>query len=494
MARIRRPIAILALFGLSFVLRLWMALALRFDGLYGQDAYAYFSYGQQIRAAVARFQLPGHFYWPLGYPALAALSFTLLGEQPLGPQLVSLFAGAATSVLAYLIAVTAAHSLRNRHPALPRLAGLVAWAIVSVCGQLNQSSIVIMSDAPALMWASLSAWALLVYGRSRRLGWIVLAAFALAWATMTRWQYAGLALPWALFVLLNRPIRWRHALWAFVVSLLTMVPQIAHSLQNRDLPISHEWVQGWSSANFFARDFVTPDGTFHYTQSPAEYYAQPLYNPYYMGSLFAPLIVVGLLCLILPTAVRPVLALLIGWLASQYGFLMGIPYENIRFALALVPPLAVLAGIGAAWLLTRRRVPQILRAALLLLMIQGLINTLRVSAPIITEFVSRKNADLDAVRWLERQVAAPNATVFCIDLMLTIDHYSALHPVQIYEQTPDSLRPQIRYPAYAIFNVWTIDHQWVGKSPWKIYYWLRDQVGMTQIGTFGLYTLYRITP
>ncbi len=491
--RSRTAIALGLLFVASLMLRVYPVIALHFDGLYGQDPYAYYSYGQQVRDAVIHLRLPGPFYWPLGYPALVALSFVATGEQALGPQIVSLIAGALVSVLAFLLA----HEVARRggySPRTARLAGVIAWMVTAVCGQLIQSSMVVMSDASALMWASLSAWALLVYGRTRRKRWIALSAFALAWATMTRWQYGSLVLPWALYVLLNPPFRWRHAALAVGMGMITLIPQIAHTIQNPAAFIGHEWVQDWSVQNTLAHDFVTDDGTFHYDQSPALYYAQPLYNVYYMSPLLLPLLILGLLLLIRSILIIP----LLGWSLVQYAFLAGIPYENIRFALALFPPLAVCVGLGAAWLMLEVKpylrlmtVPLTIAVSLI-----GMFGTLRSAVPMINAFVAAKDADLSAARWIEQQIPEPGATVYCLDLVLTMEYYTALHPVQIYEMTTATLADQLQHnrPAYAAFNLWTTEHQWHGESPWIIYHWLLDHPGMSKIGTFGNYTLYRINP
>ncbi len=491
--RARAACALILLFAVSLGLRVYPVLALHFDGLYGQDPYAYYSYGQQVRDAVARFQLPGHFYWPLGYPALVALGFTITGEQPLGPQVVSLVAGAAVSVLAFLITVEAALQM-GQTARFARLAGLVAWAVVAVCGQLIQSSMVIMADAPGLMWASLSAWSLLIYGRTRRSRWIALSAFALGWAVMTRWQYVSLALPWALYIILSRPFVFRHAALAVAVGLVTLSPQIAHTMQNPDPFIRHEWLQGWSASNALMHDFVTADGTFHYEQSPALYYAQPLYDVYYMSPLLLPLLLIGLALL----ARRTLLMVLFGWSIVQYGFLAGIPYENIRFALALFPPVAVCVGLGAAWLLVDLKgfagLRFVVRPVVSLVIVYSLLATLRASMPIINDFVAAKDRDLASARWVEKQVPEADATVYCLDLLLTMEHYTRLHPVQIYDMTTDTLSHDLQHsqPGYAVFNVWTTEHQWRGESPWIIYHWLLDHPGMSEIGTFGSYTLYRI--
>lgn len=55
-----------------------------------------------------------------------------------------------------------------------------------------------MSDAAGLAWVTLSAWAMLRYTRALRPGWLVLSAFTLGWAVLTRWALALAALPWAL--------------------------------------------------------------------------------------------------------------------------------------------------------------------------------------------------------------------------------------------------------------------------------------------------------
>ncbi len=113
----------------------------------------------------------------------------------------------------------------------------------------------------------------------------------------------------------------------------------------------------------------------------------------------------------------------------------------------------------------------------------------------ITNFVAVKDSDLAAARWIEAQIPEPEATVYCLDLVLTMEHYTKLRPVQIFGLTPQALSDQLSQrtrPAYAVFNLWTTEHQWVGKSPWIVYHWLTDHPGLTTIGSFGNYTLFRI--
>ena len=94
----------LGLFLLSLGLRALMLALFPFDGLYGQDAYAYFDYARQIVGILSGGQLSGPFYWPLGYPALVALPMAIIGAAPLAGQIVSLVTGSLIAPLVYLIA------------------------------------------------------------------------------------------------------------------------------------------------------------------------------------------------------------------------------------------------------------------------------------------------------------------------------------------------------------------------------------------------------
>src|SRR5438105_14880554 len=76
----------IALFAFALLVRALAIGLTQFDGLYGQDAFAYYDYARELWQRVHNLQAPEPFWWPLGYPALVALAFSLGGLTPPAAQ------------------------------------------------------------------------------------------------------------------------------------------------------------------------------------------------------------------------------------------------------------------------------------------------------------------------------------------------------------------------------------------------------------------------
>src|SRR5215475_9905473 len=84
---------ICGLFAISLLIRLALVLPTKFDGLYGQDAYAYYDYAQSMRTSLQTGEALKPFFWPLGYPALLMFTFSVRGTNPVVAQAVSIIMG-----------------------------------------------------------------------------------------------------------------------------------------------------------------------------------------------------------------------------------------------------------------------------------------------------------------------------------------------------------------------------------------------------------------
>lgn len=481
---------ILGLFLLALGIRWALARQASFDGLYGQDAFAYFTYAQDLQNV----QIPTPAYWPLGFPVLIAI----FCQTPTDAQFLVLITGAMLAPLTYLLTVESL-ILEGWRVASARRAGLVAGLIMVFCGQLIQSSLVVMADAPALCWAVVSALALVYYRQTPsrwRWGWLILAALALAWATITRWLYGVLIPVWGVYFLLYKR-QWRDVAWAIGAAGVVLVPQLMisqHSL------INHAWLEGWNGSNALRHEFVNVDGIFHYPHSNAVFYTQSLYDGWYLHRICVSVTLIGLGYLLW----RRQGWFWLGWFGLIWGFLVGIPYQNIRFLLPLMIPVAVWSGVGVAvtWDWLRVKMRQRYRIPALDLVARGwLILTVGVALwspyPLGKQgfeyLVATKATDLATIRRTEKAIE-PNAVVYTLSLWTMMDYYSGLDTRQLFYEDPQTIveyMPQDR-PVYLLINGWMIENRWYGQTPWLNVHTLRDEVGLIRLALWGNYHLYRV--
>jgi 4-amino-4-deoxy-L-arabinose transferase-like glycosyltransferase len=490
------------LFLLALAIRCAIIAIENFDGLYGQDAFAYLECARLLLQTPSAALHPGLCYWPLGYPALEALFIVATGANPFGAQLASLLAGAALAPLVYWLVLESEPVDTRAGPdvtAATRQAAVAAGLITAVCGQLVLSSVVVMSDAPALFWATLCACMLLHWGNRgagepRRILWLIGAALALAIAVCTRWIYGGLLLPFGTFVVATL---WRSATPERIVPLalaalvfcLIVLPQLLLSQHSIAPALGHAWVKGWNPVNAVRRSFDNPDGHFHYPLPPALFYAAPLYHPTFLAPLLTPFVVFGARHWLQSR----VLLLLGGWTLTLYLYLSGIPYENGRFSLAYFPPIAVLAAAG---LLLRPALPHTSwnapRVSWLLLGISLCISLSFVYRNAV-KLNTLKAREISAVRYLESQLP-PEAMVLTFELTASIRAYTPADVVDIFAQTPATLRTLVcgARASYLYVEKDVIESQWLGRAPSNNFHWLRDALGLQPIGTHATWTLYRV--
>lgn len=493
-----RPPLLLFLLGLALgggVIRGW-----EWEGLYGQDAFAYYGYALgPLRAALAEGAAPPPFFWPLGYPLLALATALVAG--PRGPQLASLVAGALVPPLTWGMAWEAARALALPLPRVRRVA-LLAGLLALCCGLLLQAATVVMADAAALAWAALAGWALLRYGRAGREAWLALAALGLACAILTRWAYGllvpafaayGAATVWQM----GAAGRWRRLvahgggallIGAVVVGgpiLMTATPAPSgESAFLGDLE-----VYSWSPLNALRRDFVTPDGRLVHPIPSGLFYASAIARPPYFTPLLAPGVLLGLWLLWRRRAAREAL-LLVGWPAGCYLFLAGVAWQNIRFTLAYLPPLAALIALGAdAMLAGRWRWQPLARLWLVLglaLMLGGALRN-------IALFVGQMQGYVAAARWVAAQVP-PDAQLLSFGLTATLDHYTSLPVQDLFSLPPERLAATSAPGAttFVFVDVASLEGQWAGRTPEQALRWLRAGPGLVEVGRWGSYTLFRV--
>jgi 4-amino-4-deoxy-L-arabinose transferase-like glycosyltransferase len=484
-----------------------MIIAGRFDGLYGQDPYAYYDYAVgPVRESVLALRPLPPFFWPPGYPLLVALASLIVGVTPAAGQLVSLVMGAVTVLFTALLVdeVWVRRGLAQSAPAWR--APLAAALLVACQPQLWQSSAVVMADTTGLAAATLGAWALARYGRTRGGRWLVLASGGFAFALLSRWIYGLAAVPVAIYALslLRRPQAGGyqrrgpilHAVAALAVALFVLSPLLmpdpagtpSPGVEARSFAGNFD-VYTWHPLNALRREFVTTDGLLRYSLPNGLYYALAPAHRYYFTPLLALLLLPGLW-----TAFgrgRRALWWLVAWAALVYAFHAGAPWQNFRFTLGYLTPLAVLAAVGLETLLAwvGPRWQRLVVAGFVL----GLLAMLFNAAQLVQGFVARKQADLRTVAAVEA-LLPPDARLLTFNMTFTFQHYSQIETHELYylnEAEVTSLLGDAQ-PTYVLLAEANVLEQWGNEPLGATFRWLRDTRGLEPAGEFGALTLWKV--
>lgn len=491
------------LFLISLLARLSMIHATGFGGLYGQDPFAYLDYSHELRQALATLQFPPPFFWPLGYPLLVVLGTLAAGSEHAAGQMVSVIAGALVAPLVYLIVL-------ELRPAA-RVGAIVAGLLAAFSAQLMFSSLSVMSDAAALLWITLSAWAMLRYGRGLSPRWLALSAFALGLAVLTRWVYALAALTWVVSILSSwRASRfpWRKAALLAALSILIaglpmLLQLLPGALRGELSHIGDLRVYGWNPTNAFRSTIANADGLFQYERPMGLFYASPIVHPAFVFPLMLPFLLIGLWQAV--RLDRPQALLILAWPLTFYIFLAGVTWQNPRFSLAFYPPLLAITALGIqyAWDRTTyaarslppatRSLPRVTCYLLISLVALALSGALARSFRDVGAFARWNQSRIDAAAWTEAQLPA-GATLVTFDLTATLNHYTKQTAEEIYTMDPldvTTLRGGAS-PFYLLLDLGNIETQWRGKSPHTNYEWLHGNRKLTEIGRFPPYTLFRV--
>jgi hypothetical protein len=479
-------------FLLALTIAVVVRLVLPFDGLYGQDALAYYRWAHALWPHLTRHAPLPPLYWPHGYPMAVAAALPIAGGGPLAGQLVSALAGAWSAAATFLLVKELQHLRGDGANPVPRIA---AGLCVGGSGIVLRTSQIVMADGLALGLAATALWCAARALRTRRGAWLVLCAVAVAWGATTRWQIGLLALPVAAALAIDRGEHARlPGVWwlvAIAAGLAILVPELVAAHHAPLALTQHEWFRLWSPTNALQRDFRTPEGHARYHFPVAVFYILRLAWP---DALFPPILALALVGAWVIVARRRAVdaALLIGWPLVNWAFISGIPYENPRFIWPVLPSIAALAGFGfqAAWsratMRGRAALAMVLGASIGL----GLIFAAREHA---RHTVGLKNEDLARIAWVDAAVPR-EATIWQAGGTLLAEEYGLTRMLDVYFYRSTDIPSLLAQhcPCYLLVNGGDGSDHWSGLPSEVFFQSLQRDPGLTPIGTRPPYTLFRI--
>ncbi len=509
--RIPFPLAASALGLVVAVPGLLLLAAFRFDGLYGQDSFAYVDYAMgPLRAALLALEPPPPFTWPPGYPLVVAAAAMVTGPAAWVGVAVSLVAGALVPVLVALLAyrlmpVIHPEAADRQRVVVSLLAGLVA----ATAGQLWQSSVVAMSDTLGVAVVAAAAWAVCSYAATGRPAWLVGASLAAALAIQVRWVHGLAVLPLglvALRALIQRPrgVALRHAIAALTVGLVvaapTLGPMVAAAVRGADVPFAVNFtVFEWRPENAHRSTFETADGRLEYGLPSGAYYLLQPIQPYWFAGL-------GILAIpgvarVLRSRSLAATATLVAWPAIELGFLAGGAYQNSRFFLAALPPVAILIALGAGevWKVTaplrrRRDGPLGGRIAALAIGLCLVINA-GLATVFTARFIARQSADRAAIQSLAAMVP-PEAAIASLGATPALRHAGRANVVELYDLDEEEVAGlgDADSPAFLLVDLAAFQGQWADLPAGRALVRLERDGGVAVVATAGAWTLLRTQP
>jgi 4-amino-4-deoxy-L-arabinose transferase-like glycosyltransferase len=505
-----------------------------YDGLYGQDAYAYYYQALALwREISGQPPAPGALFdahalrWPLGYHLQLILGYLLSGDVAGGRALTLLLAWLAPALLYLIIG-----EIRREAPGSRQvIAGLIGGGALVLTGTYARMGLSLMADVPALFWSLLAVYCALRAwpppgggespGVGSRPGWAVATGVALGLAVLVRYGSVLLGVALLVYLVLRayphggrrtlRSLPWRGLLLAGMGFAVALLPELVYSLTHPGGIGYGIWLSDWRLGNLFSRTLTSADGVATFPQPPIVFYLlSPLIDAPagFLSILSLPAAILGL-GVLLRERRRAVVGLLLTWWLVPALFFSGSPYEAHRFVLAYLPALAALVGIGGSvavgWVWAAFRRPRVARGmvagalagVVLLGMAGGAVQTAR-SVRDWVAFHAASKTEEQGVIALARAAVGPVGPVaprlVCFGATAALYHYTGWPVLELYNADTPEIAEFLTVPGPRLVVVpeANLAAQWAGTPLAARWDWLRTHYTLTRQGTSGSYTVYTL--
>jgi dolichyl-phosphate-mannose-protein mannosyltransferase len=482
------------LFILAFAVRLVYILYFKFDGLYGQDAYAYEECSKIFYNSIIALKAPPNFYWPIGFYIFSSL-FALItaGQSALSSLLVSLNAGALTAGFMYLLSNEILKKYFTAETA--KKYSIAAGLIICFAGITTKQSVVIMSDALALLFITASAYYLVMYYYKQKRVSIILCFAAVAFGIMTRYAdglFIFVMIPLIFSVFKKSRMKNKiliDVIWGITAGIIIFLPQLLY-IYKYGFSYFHYWgntigmYASWNPMNMFVKDFTTVDGSQHYRLFNILFYISPALHPLFL-SVFGIPFIYGLFNSFKNFS-KILYVFLFSWIAVYVIYLSGNTFQAIRFALSFFPPLIIIAVWGLAEIKFKNIYKIIFISA-------GLILLAGYSFYDFGKFAERKKTEMESVNWIGSNVP-PDANLYIFEVTGAVNYYTRLKAKEFFsynfsriKQSNDSAGGN----TYFFLPVDRIHSQWKGLPIESTFDSIRNHMKLVSLGKVNDYEAYK---
>lgn len=359
----------IALWTTALLLPVIISVAFHFNGLYGQDAYAYLEMTSFLHKTVD-LDSSIHFFWPIFYPFIGSIFSIVLNNDLLGLRLVSILSYSLSAFLFSRIIDQLYHA--------PKFQSLIYTSLFFVLSPyVFRFSTLVMSDMLCLFLILTSTYYSLKESNKTSIA-ITFIAGVLAVST----RYASIfivAIP--LLFLILKLLKQRRTVLLFIACLsilLGVIPQLYYKGINPGSLFNHGYLLNWSPMNFFMSSFSSTDiMSESFTQSNIISLIINALSPAFCFATFPLVVALFVFRKQLKSTNRMILFMVVTYLI----FIVGIPVQNSRYLLLSFPFILIL--LFPAFNIIVEKVGRIHLLYGIIIVVQALLTTYAMRNPIL---------------------------------------------------------------------------------------------------------------
>jgi len=437
-----------------------------YNGLYGQDGHEYLRYCKSLQLFLLNGIHPGSYFWTAGYPLAGAIIGFLTGPQ-FALQFISVLSGA-------WILVMLASYLLNEFPGREKEVALYTLLFMGMSPYFFRYSVSVMSDVPALALLITSWYFTDRYIKLRNINHFYIAAFSVSAALFTRVALLPLTIPVFVFIIITslRNIKIKQILIVAFFLLIPFFVTLYFKMADSKSIFDHYFVSKWSVFNFFRNSFDDSNSIISYTLPNVVFVLLSFIHP---GFVLTGIIFIFYLIYNKRQPSFLFFPILIA-VAGYTLFIAGIPFQNSRFMIAVVPFFLVICFPSfltiLSWFHYRKKLFNV--SLFIVFSIQSML-LYRAILPFLK--MNKLEQKITA-----KVISISNPFVYTLGMDGALNSYGYSGTIiNLY----GSLYTDIADSSLLVINKSVFDKQWKGKIPMLNYNFIREHSNSNLIITFS---------
>lgn len=430
--------------GFLIILFLIIRFALRFDGLYGQDAYEYLRYTNEMFSFFTNGTSLGDYFWGLGYPFFGSIFNLFVRNASIALQLVSLTAVFITWLYIDKIIALIYNETTNYW---------VSFLFFVLSPIIFIHSFLVMSDLLACCFSTMAIYYFILFIVQSQSKNCILAVIASVLSIHTRYASSVIMLVFFIFVFLKliELKKTKTIMICILMGILISIPHFYVRSNNSINFLSNTYLTEWNILNLFKSSFNTIDGVSHNNFINLIYCLYPFVHPqlFAIGSLIIVLIIRNKNSFFKGNTFQNYI--LISILAYTI-FLGGIPFQNKRFLILSFPLVIILSYPILNQILSGNKFGKLLTSSILILQF-GL--SIYFGKP----FYERNKLEQAIAKDI---IKHSGKTIYIFDMDIAL---KGRHVQLDYQNIWLKEYSSFNEGAIVLVNATKIEKQWVGKKP-----------------------------